>query len=160
MRKFETGATRDVDVNKIPFKAFLSPFAMEQFGLYMNRHREQADGSMRAPDNWKLGIPIPVYEDSLLRHAHEFHKQIEMGDVNAAMEAACAIMFNVQGWMHEHCKPVAFGDLLNEEDMQITADDKSEVDDGIDPTSIKNEPDPGAIARAIAGITGAVKRDA
>jgi len=105
MREFDTGATRDTDEGKIHYKGFLSPRALRRFGEYMEKHRVQANGQLRAPDNWKKGIPMDAYEDSLLRHIMEFYEHLEDGDVDAAEETMCAVMFNVQGWLHERLSP-------------------------------------------------------
>ena len=105
MRNFETGATRDNDEGKIHYKGFLSPLALRAFGQYMERHRVQADGSLRAPDNWKKGMPMECYEDSLFRHVMEFMLLLECdGDPGDLDETAAAIFFNIQGWMHEREK--------------------------------------------------------
>jgi len=101
MREFETGATRDTDQGKIHYKGFLSPLALKVFGEYMESHRVQADGSIRDPDNWKKGIPLDAYEDSLIRHVMEFHMLLETEGREAAAKVAPAIFFNIQGWMHE-----------------------------------------------------------
>lgn len=106
MRNFDTGATRDSDDGKIHFKGFLSPHALRRFGEYMEVHRVQADGSLRAPDNWKRGIPLDAYEDSLIRHVHEAHALFDEGKRAEAVDVMCAILFNVQGWLHEMTKPV------------------------------------------------------
>ena len=34
-----------------------SPEVIKAFGVFMDKHRVMKDGSMRASDNWKLGIP-------------------------------------------------------------------------------------------------------
>ena len=71
MRTFESGATRDSEEGKYAYAGFLAPIVLERFGEYMHRHRQQADGSLRASDNWKkLFGPDhkSVCLDSLLRH--------------------------------------------------------------------------------------------
>lgn len=117
MRTFsETGATRSADDGKIHYKGFLSPFALRAFGQYMEKHRIQADGKLREPDNWKLGIPLASYEDSMYRHMQEFRFVQEGGRITerdpvdgedrtvSAMDIMCALFFNVQGWLHEKAK--------------------------------------------------------
>lgn len=101
MRKFETGATRDANTDKLDYKGFLSMIAVNQFAQYMHKNRKQADGSIRGSDNWKLGIPVPAYEESFTRHVFEWLTALENGDREAAYEIAPAIFFNLQGWMHE-----------------------------------------------------------
>lgn len=104
MRKFETGATRDTNTDKLDYKGFLSMIAINQFAEYMHKNRKQADGTMRSASNWKLGIPIEAYEESLTRHFFEWLTALEKGDRDKAYEIAPAIFFNLQGWMHEEGK--------------------------------------------------------
>ena len=61
MREFETGATRDTNDGKLDFEGFLSPLALVRYAEYMNKNRIQADGKVRASDNWQKGIPREVY---------------------------------------------------------------------------------------------------
>ncbi len=104
MRTFETGATRDSNEDKLDYKGFLSFKAIRKFAEYMHSHRKQADGTLRASDNWKKGIPTSTYEESLTRHTMEFLEALEDGDRNKAFEIAPAIWFNLQGWIHEEEK--------------------------------------------------------
>ena len=100
MRKFKSGATRDAPIGKLHYAGYLSPFVLRRYAEFMRKHQTQPNGSVRAPDNWKLGIPIEVYLDSEWRHHMEFWSAIEGGGFNE--EAACAILFNVMGALHEH----------------------------------------------------------
>lgn len=104
MREFDTGATRDTDEGKLHYKGFLSPKALRQFATYMEKHRYQANGVVRDPDNWKKGIPLDAYEDSFIRHVFEWWELIEKGDRDHADEIANALFFNIQGWMFERAK--------------------------------------------------------
>lgn len=104
MRKFESGATRDTNEDKLDYKGFLSMIAIKQFAEYMHKHRKQADGSMRSSDNWKLGIALSSYEESMTRHVFEWLEALERGDREKAFDIAPAIWFNLQGWMHEEGK--------------------------------------------------------
>lgn len=112
MRQFSTGATRNCDKNKNDYEGFLSPLFLEAFGDYMHSHRIQADGEMRASDNWQKGIELPVYIKSLWRHFFDLWKihrglkafSPEDGHDVTAEEACCAMMFNVQGYCHEMLK--------------------------------------------------------
>lgn len=100
MRQFDTGATRDTDEGKLHFKGVLSPLALNRFATYMEKHRIQADGSVRDPDNWKKGIPLDTYMDSLLRHVFELWADWETKKF-LPDEVLCAIFFNIQGLLHE-----------------------------------------------------------
>lgn len=108
IRVFETGATRDQNQDKLDYSGFLSPLALQRFAQYMHKHRRQADGSMRASDNWKKGIPIAAYKESMIRHVVEWWKLYEqnwsMEHSDELEELACAILFNVQGFLHESAK--------------------------------------------------------
>lgn len=121
MRKFESGATRDVAGNKLDYEGFLSPQVLELYAKYMNKNRVQADGNVRDSDNWQKGIPRDVYMKSMHRHfmdAWMLHRGIEVFKKNAdgetvfnsetgqpipmtLEEALCAQLFNVMGYLFE-----------------------------------------------------------
>lgn len=112
IRKFSTGATRDLDENKPDYEGFLSPLVIERYGTYMSSHRKQVDGSLRDSDNWQKGIPLPVYIKSMFRHFFDvwkLHRGYEAKDFTTGKsyeidEALCALMFNVSGYLHEYLK--------------------------------------------------------
>lgn len=118
VRHFPTGATRDADVGKFDYEAFLSPAALEAFAAFMHRHRQQSDGSLRDGDNWQKGIPIEQYMKSLARHVVDLwnlHRgrrsaqvqrdfPAEWEDARIRIDLACAIWFNVQGVIFETMK--------------------------------------------------------
>lgn len=108
---FETGATRDDEINKLDYEGFLSPHALEAYAEYMHRHRVQADGVLRDSDNWQKGIPRWRFAKGLCRHYFEFWKLwrtmvgadgwSKMGHIAPLEEKLCAILFNVFGLLHE-----------------------------------------------------------
>jgi len=105
IRTFDTGATRDTDVKKPDYEGFLSPLVIERYGQFMMSHQKQADGSIRASDNWQKGVPKDVYIKSGFRHFMDwwkFHRGRWRKDLME--EALCALMFNVMGYLHEHLK--------------------------------------------------------
>ena len=105
MRTFDTGATRDSDDTKNDYEGFLSPTVIETFGNYMTVHRKQADGKLRDSDNWQKGIPKDAYMKSLWRHFFDLWKLHRGYKCNVTVEeACCAILFNTQGYLHEHLK--------------------------------------------------------
>lgn len=111
MREHKTGATRNSDDGKLDFEGFLSPLVLEEFARYMNVHRMQSDGKLRDSDNWQKGMPKDWYVKSLWRHfmdlwmIHRGHKRFDKdGREITASEACCAILFNVQGYLHETLK--------------------------------------------------------
>jgi hypothetical protein len=102
MRHFNTGATRDDDLTKLDYEGFLSPLVLERFAEYMNKHRKQADGKLRASDNWQKGIPRDAYIKSAWRHfidVWKFHRGLKGRDTME--EALCALIFNTMGYLHE-----------------------------------------------------------
>lgn len=106
VRTFDTGATRDVDIGKLDYEAFLSPLVLKRYAEYMHKHRIQADGSLRDGDNWQRGIPLAQYMKSLWRHfmdawtLHRFGKNMD----TQQEENLCAGLFNVSGLLHEILK--------------------------------------------------------
>jgi hypothetical protein len=104
-RVFESGATRDTDAGKPDYEGFLSPLVIEAFGRYMSKNRLMKDGTIRDSDNWQKGIPLPAYAKSGWRHFMEWwklHRDYDAGvDVE---EAICGLLFNAQGYLHEHLK--------------------------------------------------------
>lgn len=105
VRQFDTGATRDSDDGKIDFDGFLSPLVLRRYAEYMHGHRKLPDGSLRASDNWQLGIDREVYMKSLWRHffaVWEECKGIETPD--GLVTNLCAVLFNASGMLHEALK--------------------------------------------------------
>ncbi len=105
MREFETGATRDEEEGKYDYEAFLSPLVIQRFGEYMHDHRKQADGRLRDGDNWQKGIPLDAYMKSGWRHFMDWWLGHRRGDgVFSLEDTLCALLFNVQGYLHELLK--------------------------------------------------------
>ena len=75
----------------------------------MHTHRIQADGGLRASDNWQKGIPLDAYMKSLLRHVMDLwliHRGNEVidpatGALVSRDQALCGVLFNTQGYLHE-----------------------------------------------------------
>ena len=70
----------------------------------MHKHRVQSDGSLRDSDNWQKGIPQDEYMKSMFRHfmeVWEIHRNHPEGD---RVDALCALLFNVMGYLHEEVK--------------------------------------------------------
>jgi hypothetical protein len=110
-RKFETGATRDTEQDKLDYEAFFSPLVLERRAKYMHAKRLMLDGSRRDGDNWQKGIPFEVYVKSAWRHFVEFwklHRGLNAYDEKGAAvdqeTALCGLMFNLEGYLHELLK--------------------------------------------------------
>lgn len=121
LRTFETGATRDIDIGKLDYDGFLSPFVLEAFAIYMDINRTQADGTERASDNWQKGIPPGTYMKSGWRHFFDwwklYRKLMRGGEIQPGemLAATCGLMFNVNGFLHEILKENEQHDWLAEE---------------------------------------------
>ena len=105
-RTFATGATRDTDEGKLDYEGFLSPLVIERFAQHMHAARKLPDGTMRESDNWQKGIPLDVYMKSMFRHFTDVwrcHRGVRPG-VDYLESDLCALMFNVQGMLHEILK--------------------------------------------------------
>lgn len=103
IRKFNTGATRDTATNKLDFEGFLSPLVLRRFAEYMHKNRLQTDGSLRDSDNWQKGIPKDAYMKSMWRHFFAVWEDYR-GIGDNYEEDLCALLFNVQGLLHELLK--------------------------------------------------------
>ncbi len=100
IRQFETGATRDVDLDKYDYDGFLHPLVIEAYAAYMHRHRVQPDGNLRASDNWKKGIPREAYMKSGWRHFFDWWKEHNGYSTRDGVKAAlCALIFNASGYL-------------------------------------------------------------
>jgi hypothetical protein len=108
MRVFSTGATRDQDETKYDIEGFVSPLVTKRFAQYMHEHRKQADGKLRASDNWQKGIDQDAYVKSLVRHVEDV-RLIWDGWVDEAVDpdleaVLCAVIFNANGLLFELLK--------------------------------------------------------
>jgi hypothetical protein len=108
VRVFETGATRGTEEGKLDYEGFLSPIVLQRYAEFLHEHRYQADGKLRASDNWQKGMPKDVYVKSLWRHFQEaclLHRGYRS---NEDMEhALCGIIFNSMGYLFEVLKEKA-----------------------------------------------------
>jgi hypothetical protein len=114
VRAFGTGATRDLDANKLDFEGFLSPLVLERYAEHMHKARRMPDGAIRESDNWQLGIPVPVYMKSLFRHffsVWKLHRGLQVTEevrgktvVKDLETELCAVLFNTSGMLHEVLK--------------------------------------------------------
>lgn len=107
IRTFPTGATRNLDIGKLDYEGFLSPLVIERFAEYMHKNRLQADGKVRESDNWQKGMPKDSYIKSGWRHFFDWwkeHRGCGVDTSESLEESICALIFNAQGYLHEHLK--------------------------------------------------------
>jgi hypothetical protein len=146
MRVFDSGASRDTDVDKIDPEGALSSLVEERYCQYMKRHSYLLDGSTRPSDNWQKGWPLSVYMKSLKRHVlalwkvhRGFGVHPEKGtDPQDIEEVLCAIKFNVDGYLHEVVKARLFKSLgANEKGRQEVGPLKALT---LDPPDLPSKP--------------------
>lgn len=105
LRKFDSGATRDLDTSKLDYEAFLAPSVLEAYAEYMHSNRLQADGSLRDGDNWQKGIPRNVYMKSMFRHFFDVWKEHRgLSTPDGLQKNLMALLFNVMGYAFELLK--------------------------------------------------------
>jgi hypothetical protein len=104
-RRFPSGALRDHDHDKLDFDGCLSPAVIERFAQYMAAHRHLRDGSIRRDDNWQKGMPLDSFRKSAWRHFFDFWRLSRTsGSPDQIERALCGVLFNIQGYLHEHLK--------------------------------------------------------
>jgi len=97
VRTFETGAIRDLDDSKESYIETISWTAMKRYAHYMTGKKKKYGAG-----NFKKGIPIASYEESLLRHVQKYlENKHEEGTVEVNEDHLSAMVFNIFGIMHE-----------------------------------------------------------
>ena len=95
--RFKTGAIRDSSEGKVDFVETVSFTAHERFARYMTGKKKKY-----GVGNFKKGILIEYYEQSLLRHINiYFQNKYEHGNFEPKEDHLAAIRFNVDGIMFE-----------------------------------------------------------
>lgn len=100
LRQFSTGAIRDSLDGKEDYIETISWRAFKRYAQYMTgKKKKYGEG------NFKKGIPIEAYEQSLLRHVQKYlENKYEGGKEELNEDHLSAILFNVFGIMHEENK--------------------------------------------------------
>lgn len=95
--KFATGAIRDDSTGKVDFVETISFTAHERYARYMTGKKKKY-----GTGNFKKGILISSYEQSLLRHVDKyFRNKYENGKDEPNEDHLAACRFNIDGIIHE-----------------------------------------------------------
>lgn len=96
---FESGAQRSIG-NKEDYVETISFLALKRYAEYMTSQQERYGRG-----NWRKGIPIESYEQSLMRHLQKyFSNKYDGTNVEPDVDHLAAAWFNLQGLMHEEEK--------------------------------------------------------
>lgn len=97
MRQFSTGAIRDADDTKEDYIETTSWTAFKRYAQYMTGKKKKY-----GTGNFKKGIPVESYEQSLLRHIQKYlENKYEGGLIEKEEDHLSACVFNIFGIMHE-----------------------------------------------------------
>jgi len=100
MRTFKTGAVRDDDNGKESYVETISWTALKRYAQYMTSKKAKY-----GQGNFKKGIPIESYEESMVRHMQKYiANKYEGGNCEKDEDHLAAIVFNALGIMHEESK--------------------------------------------------------
>lgn len=95
--KFETGAIRDKQDGKEDYTETISWTAFKRYAQYMTGKKKKY-----GVGNFKKGIPVDNYEQSLLRHVQKYmENKYEGGTIEKEEDHLSAMVFNIFGIMHE-----------------------------------------------------------
>lgn len=99
-RTFNTGAVRDSDTDKENYIESIPWTSLRRYAFYM-KSKEGRYGK----GNFKKGIPINSYEESLVRHLSKYLiNKYEEGDIEKKEDHLSAMIFNIFGIMFEEEK--------------------------------------------------------
>lgn len=95
--KFETGAIRDSQDGKEDYIETISWTAFKRYAQYMTGKKKKYGSG-----NFKKGIPVENYEQSLMRHVQKYlENKYEGGIIEKEEDHLSAMVFNIFGIMHE-----------------------------------------------------------
>lgn len=98
--QFATGAVRDSQEGKEDYIETISWSAFKRYSQYMTGKKKRY-----GQGNFKKGIPIESYEQSMVRHLQKYlENKYEDGECEKEEDHLSAIVFNVFGIMHEELR--------------------------------------------------------
>lgn len=97
LTRFKTGAIRDTQDGKESYIETISWTAFRRYAKYMTGKKAKY-----GQGNFKKGIPVSSYEESLVRHLTKYLiNKHEGGSLEPEEDHVAAIVFNAFGIMHE-----------------------------------------------------------
>lgn len=100
--QFTTGAVRDSQEGKEDYIETISWSAFKRYAQYMTGKKKRY-----GQGNFKKGIPIESYEQSMVRHLQKYlENKYEGGNCEKEEDHLSAVLFNVFGIMHEELRIV------------------------------------------------------
>lgn len=98
--KFKTGAIRDVQDGKEDYIETIPWRSFKRYAQYMTGKKARYGAG-----NFKKGIPIESYEQSLVRHLQKYlENKYEEGDIEKSDDHLSAMLFNIFGIMYEETR--------------------------------------------------------
>lgn len=111
---FATGAVRDNQAGKENYVETISYLALKRFAIYMTKC-----GEKYGLGNFKKGIPIESYEESLMRHVQKyFANKYEGANIEPDVDHLSAMIFNIQGILYEEEKLKIKNDELDKSNKE------------------------------------------
>lgn len=100
--KYDTGATRESDNEKLDIEGFLSPLVIEAYSQYMHFNRKLPDGTMRSGSDWQNGIPFNRLMRSMWRHFKDCWMEHRLwATKEGRVFALCGLLFNTVAYLHQ-----------------------------------------------------------
>lgn len=102
IRRWESGATRDTNTDKLDYEGFINPLVLQAFAEYMHKNRFLKDGTIRDSDNWQKGFGeehLSVCMKSAYRHFMDIwmeHRGLESRE--GIDNAICGLLFNIMAY--------------------------------------------------------------
>lgn len=115
-REFPTGAIRDSDKDKENYIESIPWAALRRYAFYM-KSKEGRYGK----GNFKKGIPVNSYEESLVRHLQKYiSNKYENGNFEKEEDHLSAMLFNIFGIIFEEEK------LSSSESVEVSKPSRQE----------------------------------
>lgn len=100
--RYEQGATREGEDDKLDIEGFLSPLVIEAYSQYMHFNRKLPDGTMRSGSDWQNGMPFNRLMRSMWRHFKDCWMEHRLWTTKEGrVFALCGLLFNTIAYLHQ-----------------------------------------------------------